>query len=311
MIERHQITTRDSWLEWRTRDVTASAAAALFGVHPYTTPFQLYALKSGLTDESSEETPAMRRGRLLEPVAIDMLREERPTWKIEGGREYLRDPDARIGATPDALATRPDIEGLGIVQIKTAGHFAFKQGWKGSDGEIEVPLWIGVQASVEAALSGATWAAVAVLALGDGGLDMHIADVPLKPALMTKLHGLVSDFWRRVDESDPYPADYARDAAAISAIYREDDGGEVDLSGNERVTALVTRREELKAIEAAASVAQKERKPIDAELVHALGNATRGLLGGGRILEAKTVRRGAYEVKATSYRNLKVIGGQK
>jgi hypothetical protein len=124
---------------------------------------------------------------------------------------------------------------------------------------------------------------------------------------MTKLRGLVADFWRRVEERDPYQADYGKDAAVIAAIYRDDDGGEVDLTGNERIASLLARREQLKAIEAAAAAAKKEREPIDAELIAALGNATRGLVAGGAF-EAKTTRRAGYTVKPGSYRAVKVIG---
>lgn len=300
--------SRDQWLEMRTADVTASVAAALFGdgVAPYMTAYELFALKSGLITEDKAETPAMRRGRLLEPVAIQLLREERPDWRIEPCGRYYRDQKARIGATPDALAIRPDIAGLGIVQVKTVGTFAFKQGWHDANGEVEIPLWIAVQASIEAALTGATWASVAAMALGDGGLDLHVVDIPLKPALMVKLRELVADFWRRVAENDPYPADFNRDAALIARIYADDDGGEVDLSSDNRIVELLDAREALKVREGDGTAAAKERKIIDSEIIAKLGNAARGRLSDGRIIEAKTTRRGAYQVEATTFRTVRI-----
>ena len=311
-IARFAITDRASWLARREKDVTASVAAALFGpeVHPYATPYGLWCLKRGLVPENAAETSAMRRGRLLEPIALQLLQEEKPEWIIQPHRYYYRDGEHRLGATPDALASRPDVEGTGVVQIKTVGHWAFKRGWRGEDGEVEVPLWIAVQASVEAALTGAKWAAIAAMALGDGGLEMHVVDVPLRPQLMVKLRVLVADFWRRVGANDPYPPDYGKDAATLARVYADDDGGEVDLTGNERALELVKERDRLKAIEAAGDAAGKERKPLDAELVHLLGNAARGTLGDGRMITAKTVKRGEYVVKATSYRTVKVTGGQ-
>lgn len=300
---------RASWLKRREADVTASVAAALFGdgVHPYMTAYELFAIKSGLITEDKAESPAMRRGRLLEPVAVHLLREERPNWRIEPGSHYFRDERARIGATPDAFAWRPDIEGRGIVQIKTVGTFAFKKGWRGEDGEVEIPLWIAVQASIEAALTGATWASVAAMALGDGGLDLYVVDIPLKPALMIRLRALVAVFWRRVAENDPYPADYNRDAALIARLYADaDEGGEIDLAGDNRAVELLEAREALKAREADGTAAAKDRKIIDAEIIAKLGNAARGRLGDGRVIEAKTTRRGAYQVEATSYRTVRI-----
>jgi len=306
-VERFPIVDRQSWLALRELDVTASTAAALFGLHPYITAYKLWALKSGLIGEEAIETPAMRRGRILEPVALQMLGEERPEWRVVPGKVYLRDSASHIGATPDVIADRPDIEGGGVVQIKTVGHFAFKKGWRdGETGEVQVPLWIAIQASVEAALAGASWAAVAAMSLGDGGLEMHIEDVPIKPALMAKLRELVADFWRRVEQNDPYEPDYSRDAALIARLYADDNGAEIDLSGDNRVMEIVAQRETLKARETDGAVAAKERKPLDAELLVKLGNAGRGRLADGRVIEAPTIRRKAYAVEATTFRAIKV-----
>jgi predicted phage-related endonuclease len=306
-VKSFPVIDRNQWLALRKRDVTASVAAALFGdIHPYQTAYGLWALKSGLVTEDHTENPAMRRGRLLEPIALQMLAEDFSSWKIEPAGVYYSDPDARIGATPDAFAIQPDTKGFGIVQVKTAGKFAFKKGWKSSEGDIDTPLWVAVQASVEAALTGASWAVVAVLELGDGGLDLHVEDIPLRPALMVKLRELAKDFWRRVDEKDAYAPDYGRDAAILAKIYAEAEDAEIDLSGNNRIPQIIAEREALKSREKDGDDAVKARKVLDAELIHVLGNCERGRLADGRIVTAKTTRRGAYEVKATSYRQIKI-----
>ena len=64
----------------------------------------------------------MRRGRLLEPIALQLLQEEKPDWVIAPHPFYYRDGEMRLGASPDALASRPDISGIGVVQLKTVGH---------------------------------------------------------------------------------------------------------------------------------------------------------------------------------------------
>ena len=314
-IDRFPVTDRESWLAMREQDITASVAAALFGdgVHPYVTAFELFARKSKLLKEHGEDTPLFRRGRLLEPVALELLREERPDWAIEPSGHYYRDAAARIGASHDTEAFRPDIKGPGTIQLKSVGTWAFRIGWRTADRGVEVPLWIAVQASVEAALIGATWAAVAALVLGDGGLELHVIDIPIKPALMTKLRGLVADFWRRVAVGEPYPPDYGRDAALIAKLYAEDDGAEIDLTGDNRTEELIAQFEALKAREAEGSALVKaaaaERKPVTAELIEKLGNASRARLG-SLVIEAKTVRRAAYYAKASTYRNLRIIGGE-
>ena len=108
-IESFPVTDRAEWLRWREQDVTASVVAALFGpdVHPYMSPFHLFALKAGLIQEDPEETPAMRRGRLLEPVALELLREERPTWDCRHVNRYFRDTVHRVGGTPGRVRRAP------------------------------------------------------------------------------------------------------------------------------------------------------------------------------------------------------------
>ena len=93
MIETWPITSREEWLEKRKQDITASTAGALLGLHPYCTPLQLYLDKTGIAPMDNRDNPAMRRGRLLEPVAMRIVQEEHPDWRVEAPGLYFRDPD--------------------------------------------------------------------------------------------------------------------------------------------------------------------------------------------------------------------------
>ena len=160
-VETWPVKDRTSWLALRKSDVTASAIGSLLGVHEYMTPYALWALKSGIISEDPEETPAMMRGRLLEPVAIELLREMHPSWTITTPSTYYRDPATRIGATPDALVKDPLRKGFGVLQIKTVEPSIFRRKWQTDDRTVEPPLWIATQALVEAHLTGALWASFA------------------------------------------------------------------------------------------------------------------------------------------------------
>jgi predicted phage-related endonuclease len=307
-IEKRPITDHAEWLKWRRQDVTASEIAALLAdaIHPYKSAFELWAVKSGRVEERVHETPAMRRGRDLEHVVLNMVAETYPDWTIVPGDHYYRDPVARIGATPDAFVTCPDIEGLGVLQVKTAGE-AFRRTWQ-AGGEIEVPLWIAVQAIVEASLTGATWAAVAVLEMSEW--TAHVEEIPIESAIMVKLRELTADFWRRVAEGDSYPPHYADDADVIARLYAEAEDTEVDLRADNRILDLVTQREAFKAREDDGAAAAKERKIIDTEIVAKLGLAERGRLPDGRLIVAPTRRRGAYQVKASIWRQVSIKAAQ-
>lgn len=307
MIETIDITDREQWLAMRRRDVTASVAACLFGpdVHEYQTAFGLYMLKTGALSEDPEETAPMQRGRLLEPVAVSLLREKHPDWLVTQPNVYLRDPEARLGATPDAYATLPDHQ-TGVVQIKSVEPSIFRKKWRDPDtGETRPPLWIAVQAIVEAHLARADFAMVAALVVGHG-LDLHEVPVPIHPGIVERTRAEVARFWAMVAEGTPPDPEYGKDAQTIARLFDQDDGTEIDLSNDNRLPEIVIRRAELKAVEKTGEEAAKERKALDAEIIAKLGNASRGRLQDGTIITAKTVRRAGYEVKPSAYRVVRI-----
>lgn len=298
-IQKIPVTDRASWLEHRKQDVTASVAAAVLNAHPYTTGFRLWAEKTGKLDDGDvAETAAMERGRLLEPVALQLLRERQPTWKVEQPGVYLRDPEARLGATPDAYAVDPERPGFGIVQVKSVEAGIFRRSWRDEDTrEVSLPIWIACQAIVEAHLSGASWACVAALVVGFG-LDLHVIKVPIHAGVIERIRGSVADFWRLVESGVTPDFDFGRDASLIARMYAQDDGSTVDLSHRNDLPALLDEKETLSKVK---NDADKRLKAISAELLAAMGPATSAIVANG-VVTAKTIHRGAYSVAPTSYR---------
>jgi predicted phage-related endonuclease len=309
--------SREEWLAMRKDSVGASEVAAMLGASPWMTPYELWTRKSGIAPPV-EETLAMRLGSHDEAFALELLAEERPEWSVVqniiGRRNvigdlgfFYRDTDAKLSCTPDALIVKRREQGsAGICQVKTVSMNRFREDWRDEFGALEVPPYVAIQAIQEAALTGATWACAAVLVRGDFHSEFHVVDVPLHVGIAARIRTEVADFWRRVRENDPYPADYGRDGDLIKHIYADDDGGEIDLSVNAEAFDLVARREMLKARESSGNAAEKERKSVDAALIHILGNAARGVLADGRVIEAKTVNRVGYSVDATTYRQVRV-----
>lgn len=298
-IQRFERLDRASWLAMRRHDVTASAAGALFGVHPFISAYGLWALKAGLISEDEEDSRPMRRGRLLEPVAIQMLAEDYPTWAIERGGHYYREPALRWGATPDAIVHDPE-RGLGVVQIKSVEPQIFRRKWR-IDGVVEPPLWIAVQALLEARLVGAAWAAVAPMVVGHG-LDMPLTDIPLTTGVLERLADEVAAFWRMVEEGRAPDPDYARDASLIEDLYTPT-GEVIDLAADNRLMEIVGEKERLAA---EMTIGGKRLREIKAEMLAKLGTASAAKLADGRRLAAKIVHRSAYSVKASSYADLRV-----
>ena len=306
MIDRIPITSREQWLKARKQDVTASVAAALFGAHPYTSALEIALEKTGKSEQQLE-TKAMRRGTLLEDDALEIIALDNPSWQIMPCTgtcaEYYRDSVLRIGATPDAFAIRPDKEGTGIIQVKTADSLSFSRTWD-QDGVITPPLYAIIQAIVEAKLTGCKWACVAVLVL-NSDLDTHVIDIDLHDPLWQALCRKVAEFWQIVDAGELPPADYTKDGELIASFYPQDNGLEIDLSSDNRLPELV---DELTAIRAIKSEHAKREPAIKAEILDKMGENTRARLADGRIITAKAVKKSAYQVKAQSTRQIRIKG---
>jgi hypothetical protein len=307
MIERIAIESREQWLACRSQDVTASIAGALLGVHPYSTAYGLYLLKKGLIHEDPEETGPMRRGRLLEPVAVQMLREDRPDWTIEEYPigYYYRDPVARIGATPDVFATNEHGK-PGIVQLKSVEPSIFRGEWKTETGLVEPPLWIVVQAILECYLTGREWAAVAPLVVGFG-LELPIIDIPIHAGIFQRIKIEVDQFWQRIAEGWAYEPDYARDGSLIAQLYPQDNGLEIDLSGDNALPEYVDLLETARANKKAAETDEKTAK---AAISERMGEAAIARIADGRRVSNKSQSRAGYFVNETSYRVLRVLKGR-
>jgi hypothetical protein len=294
-------TEREQWLALRRHDVTASAAGCLLGIHDYYTPYGLWLLKSGRVQEDPEETPAMRRGRFLESVAIEVLKEERPSWIINPPGIYLRDGDARLGATPDLFVNDPSA-GFGVVQIKSVAPWIFKNNWLDRDtGEINVPLWIAVQAITEAHLAGASWAAVAALTVSNG-IDLHLVPVPIHEGVVSRVRAAVAEFWKLVETGDRPDPDWKRDARLIEDLY-EPTGEVISLEGDNELPALADERAALSRTIADAKDRQTEIKAI---FLDRLNGAAQARIADGRVISAKRINRKGYEVAPSTYLDVRV-----
>jgi hypothetical protein len=302
MIERHPITDREAWLRLRHRDVTASVAAALLDAHERVTRLGLWLDKRGDTPPPPlEDTPPLRRGRLMEPVAIEVIREMRPDWKVEAPGIYVRDTERRIGCTPDTIVE--DEHGrLGVVEIKSVEPGIFERSWRDVDGSISPPIAAAIQAIACKHLCEAEWCAVAPLRISHG-VELDIVMVEEPPALWARLCEAAAEFWRSIEEGVPPEPTFPADTETVLRLHRESDPGfTVDLSGHNRIVEMRDRDAELAEREKSAC---EERRALKAELVHLLGPAEVGLFNGRPIVTAKSVTRKAYSVPESTYRDVR------
>jgi predicted phage-related endonuclease len=290
---------RADWLTLRKPDVTASQIAAVVGSHPYVSAYQLWAEKTGkLVNDANLDSPAMRRGRLLESVAADLAAEAMPGAIVEHNASncYWRDGTLRIGATPDLLVKDTE-RGDGTVQLKSVEPSIYARNWENG----EPPLWIALQALTEAKLTGAQWAAVGALRVSHG-VDFDLVPIPLHAGAWQALVDAVGAFWRSVETDTPPQPDYSRDGAVIAAMHPASSGSSIDLSGDNELIVALAEREEAKAL-AKDLDAQLDR--LDAMIRHKIGDHETALAQAWRVT-LKTEQRKGYTVAESTRRPIRV-----
>jgi len=295
IVQSHPVTDRETWLKWRQADVTASDVAAVFGLHPWKTPLQLWSEQSGV-DVSSPETAAMRRGRWLEDAVIAACRDHHPDWQIEKPGVYLRAPDFRIGATPDAIA------GNVAIQCKTVADRSFRDSW--GDGP---PVHYQMQALTEAMMLNADRAILAVLVISPYGADYHEFDVPRHPAAEARIKSAVPEFWRTIERGDAPKAQYVADADLLTKLHAPDaEKPPIDLTGDNRIQELLGALENFKEGKAAA---EDMIEGIKAEIVEKLAGATIATLPGWQITHKMQTRKETV-MKASTFPVLRITRKQ-
>lgn len=301
MIERFSVHPRTpEWFALRAVDLTMSEVGAVIGVDPFSTAVDVWARKCGLV-EPAEDNEAMKLGRWCEPAVAAALQERFPDLVIDYPLDlYLRDPQARLGGTPDATArdrTRPDE--LIAFEFKVISRDSYERWW--AEG---APLRYQLQTLGNAMLLGADRGILAALVLGWQKAELVTIEVARHPAAEARIREVAAKFWAAMDEGHAPQPDYERDGATLKALFppRPEAPAPIDLSGDNRLYGLLDQREGLKAT---IREAEKECSTIDAELVHKLGGAERACLPGWKISHLMT-HRDARMVEAKDYPVLRI-----
>jgi putative phage-type endonuclease len=135
------------WHALRSAGIGGSDVAAIVGASPWSSPFKIWAVKTGKLSDESSQNESMEWGTLLEPVIVEKFKRQRPdvtVWASPGTWAH-KDRPWQL-ANPDGIYTTVDGKN-GILEIKTA---MYEDGWKvpaeGVMGDAEgVPLYYRTQ----------------------------------------------------------------------------------------------------------------------------------------------------------------------
>lgn len=319
-VEIMPIRSREEWLRWRQRDITASDLAAIVGANRYSSAGRVWAEKKGYVEAGVEASHMMARGQWMEPAIAAMLAERHPDWTIQPARVYLRDAALRIGCTPDLVVVDPARPGFGVVDMKCHAARVFRRDWlppaddeaddeEGYDeASVRAPLAYQLQVLMQARMAGASWGMLAPLALGEFRADLHEVPVDVgQDAAWANALAWVAAFWSAFDAGRmPYePSEMDKETlAAIWPREAEAAAAPLDLSGNAGLIAALDERERLKAL---IKEAEERCGAIEAATMAAMRDA--GLAQAGRWrLKWSTEDRKEYTVhfEAVSRRVLRI-----
>lgn len=266
-------TTEEAWLAERQRDVTSTESAALFGMSPYTTAFELWHRKRSGTAPEFKQSTRMFWGNKLEAAIAHGIAEEQG-WTIRPMKEYMRDPDARMGSSFDFVITS-----LGEpvhLEIKNVDYLAFRDGWiEHEDGSIEAPEHIEMQVQHQMAVSGFPRAFIGAFI---GGNRSVVIERERDEDVIRAIRAKVAEFWRTVDAGvEPSPV-MPEDAAAMIRLHQYAEPGKIlDASSDEEIASLV---EAYRQASAAEKNATEDKEAAKARLLAAIGDAEKVLLPG-------------------------------
>jgi predicted phage-related endonuclease len=309
-IERIPLTEdREQWLAERRNFVNASEIAVICGEAGYGSLAELYAEKTNLRPPRVDSA-VLRRGRWGEAAVFEALAETYPEWDVRRAKVHVRDTERRLACTPDGFATAPGRDGIGVVQAKVISRAIFRDRWldepdDGLNGSATPPPAMRLQVLTEMMLNDTKWGVLAVLINGEFDWTFRLIDVERDPVAEDRICYHAAKFFE--DHLDPaiMPAfEPQRDEALVRALYREDTGAEIDLSGDNRALAAV---DELIETQAACKRMQKQERAIKTELCAKLGEHSFGRLADGRRLSWRLQHRKAYSVEACDYRVLRIL----
>lgn len=238
------ITPRDEahWLAMRAADLTSTDVAALFGLSPYKTRFDLWHEKKSGVPVTLADTKVLERGRWWEaPIAEGVARER--GWLVAPFKDYGRLPEHRIGSSFDYRILPPRAgDPESILEIKSVNFRAFRDGWTVEDDYIEAPAHIELQVQHQMLVSGLSRAYIAAATDFD---HIHVIEREADPKVHAGILAAAAEFWRSIEANEEPEPEMPRDAQSVIAMYQYAGAGVLDMRDNEEVGRLLAEYDAL------------------------------------------------------------------
>lgn len=272
--------SRAQWLDLRRQGIGGSDAAAIVGMHPYKSAFQVYLEKTEMADEDIDSEAAYW-GRKLEPFVAERFCEhtglgvERFPFLIAStARPWQQANLDRIVYPAQDTPAAPR-----VLEIKTVNPW--DERWGHGDDIDEVPAHPAMQVLHYLDVTGFDAAYVAVLI---GGQRYRQFLIERDDELIAHLRKLTAAFWQQViDRVPPIPS--ALDTELLQHLYDVSPGKVVELDAHaDHVAQLCRTRWSAKA---EAEEALRTAEDADNQLRALLADAEIGTVGGQPVVTWK------------------------
>ncbi len=248
------------WLDLRLEDITSTESAALFGLSPYMTKFELWHNKKNRTAVAFTETNRTKWGKRMESTIAEGVAKDLGI-KVRPMKCYMRhDSFPRMGSSFDyEIYDHPN--GPGIMEIKGVDYIVHRDNWTDN----EAPPHIEVQKQHQYEVADMNWGLVVAFV---GGNDPHIIERKRDREIGRILREKIADFWQSIRDNRPPAPDYEKDAEFIIGLHQSA-GEKVYEAGDPYIEELLAGYKE------ASQQCRKLEKTKDAkkaELLEFMGN---------------------------------------
>lgn len=262
------------WLTLRTKDITSTDIAALFGISPWLTEFELWHRKKNADIVALEPNTRMLWGQRLERSISEGIAEDYKL-DIRPMKEYIRLTDWRIGSSFDNA-----VGSDGILEVKNVDSLAYKDGWLINGDSVEAPPHIELQGQHQLLVSGRKTLYIGALIGGNRvTLIKREADEQIHEAIKAK----VAKFWESIDANKEPVPDFSEDAKFISKLQGYAEPGKIlNANGDAKLSGLVR---DYKEWGDKVSSAQDEKDAIKAKILLLIGEHEK-VIGDGFTISA-------------------------
>ena len=254
---------KEEWLSLRDNDITSTATAALFGLSPYATEFEIYHEKKYGTKKDFKVTDRMEKGdRLEQAIAVEIAMQEGFT-DLKPFKTYMRIPEFNIGSSFDYEAI--DKTGSPIlIEIKAVDYFIHRDQWS----EDEAPPHIEVQTQHELLVADRFERACIVACTGI--YDYYPVYRERDHSMGAAITKRILNFWNDVKNGNEPDVNYEMDAEVINAMF-PNIRPEPDDRTEDKDFCDLLRRFDLANMKK--NEFEKQAKSLKAEIHHKLGDA--------------------------------------